>query len=115
MTAGGDAVEEPSAEAVARAAAAFGVLSSPLRLRLVRILLDGESDVSALAAAVGNAMSTASENLAMLRAAGLVRSRRAGRRVLYAVEDPRVETLVLLMLRRFSVPDAGPDASGPPA
>jgi len=96
-------IEELPAEVAARAAAVFGLLASGTRLRLLWLLMQGESDVSALAAGAANAVSTVSENLAMLRSGGLVRSRREGRRVVYAVEGPAVaavEAVVRGMVHR---------------
>ncbi|NUR01764.1 MAG: helix-turn-helix transcriptional regulator [Streptomyces sp.] len=95
----GEAGELP-AEVVARAAAGFGLLASAARLRLLWALLEGECDVSALAGRTACAVSTASQNLAMLRAGGLVRARREGRRVVYVVDDPDVEAMVRWMVGR---------------
>lgn len=86
--------EDPPAEVLAEAAAAFGLLASPARLHIVWVLAHGESDVSGLAERVGGALPAVSQHLAKLKLAGLVRSRREGRRVVYLLDDPDVVTMV---------------------
>ncbi|AZQ73483.1 metalloregulator ArsR/SmtB family transcription factor [Streptomyces abikoensis] len=106
---------DPSAEVLAEAAAAFGLLASSARLHLVWALAQGESDVSGLAERVGGALPAISQHLAKLKLAGLVRSRREGRRVVYLVDDPDVVTIVRLMVgqladRRAGTADTGVNA-----
>ncbi|MFF2812913.1 ArsR/SmtB family transcription factor [Streptomyces sp. NPDC058000] len=79
---------DPSTEVLAEAAALFGLLASPPRLHIVWALAQGESDVSGLAERVGGALPAISQHLSKLKLAGLVRSRREGRRVVYFVDDP---------------------------
>ena len=86
--------EDPPAEVLAEAAAAFGLLASPARLHIGWALAQGESDVSGLAERVGGALPAVSQHLAKLKLAGLVRSRREGRRVVYLLDDPDVVTMV---------------------
>ncbi|GGR18454.1 ArsR/SmtB family transcription factor [Streptomyces netropsis] len=94
--------DDPSAEVLAEAAAAFGLLASSARLHLVWALAQGESDVSGLAERVGGALPAISQHLAKLKLAGLVRSRREGRRVVYLVDDPDVVTIVRLMVGQLA-------------
>ncbi|MEU1377345.1 metalloregulator ArsR/SmtB family transcription factor [Streptomyces triculaminicus] len=84
------------------AAVAFGLLASAARLHLVWALAQGESDVSGLAERVGGALPAISQHLAKLKLAGLVRSRREGRRVVYLVDDPDVVTIVRLMVGQLA-------------
>ncbi|MEV4739618.1 metalloregulator ArsR/SmtB family transcription factor [Streptomyces sp. NPDC049555] len=95
---------------LAEAAAAFGLLASSARLHLMWALAQGESDVSALAERVGGALPAISQHLAKLKLAGLVRSRREGRRVVYLVADPDVVTIVRLMVGQLADRRAGADA-----
>ncbi|MEU4208928.1 metalloregulator ArsR/SmtB family transcription factor [Streptomyces sp. NPDC026206] len=97
-----DGTSDPSAEVLAEAAAAFGLLASSARLHLVWALAQGESDVSGLAERVGGALPAISQHLAKLKLAGLVRSRREGRRVVYLVDDPDVVTIVRLMVGQLA-------------
>jgi DNA-binding transcriptional ArsR family regulator len=95
-------VADPSPEVLAQAAAAFGLLASSARLHLVWALAQGESDVTHLADRVGGALPAVSQHLAKLKLAGLVRSRREGRRQVYYVDDPDVVTVVRVMLGQLS-------------
>ncbi|UQI49524.1 metalloregulator ArsR/SmtB family transcription factor [Streptomyces sp. HU2014] len=106
---GGD-FDDPSAEVLSEAAAAFGLLASSARLHLVWALAQGESDVSGLAERVGGALPAISQHLAKLKLAGLVRSRREGRRVVYLVDDPDVVTIVRLMVGQLADRKAGAGA-----
>ncbi|MFK8848013.1 ArsR/SmtB family transcription factor [Streptomyces sp. Ac-502] len=94
MTSGVEDVADPSAEVLTEAAATFGLLASPARLHIVWVLAAGECDVSGLAERVGGALPAVSQHLAKLKLAGLVRSRREGRRVVYLVDDPDVVSMV---------------------
>ncbi|EST36652.1 ArsR/SmtB family transcription factor [Streptomyces roseochromogenus] len=94
--------EDPSAEVLAAAASAFGLLASAVRLHLMWALSQGESDVTHLADRVGGALPAVSQHLAKLKLAGLVRSRRAGRRQVYYIDDPDVVTLVRVMIGQLT-------------
>ncbi len=76
------------------AAQAFRMLADPTRLRLLWLLCGAEQDVSGLVAAVGAARPAVSQHLAKLRAAGLVGTRRDGRRVLYRARGGHVRRLL---------------------
>ncbi|MFF0473957.1 ArsR/SmtB family transcription factor [Streptomyces sp. NPDC004284] len=93
---------DPPAEVLAEAAAAFGLLSSPSRLHIVWALAQGESDVTGLAERVGGALPAVSQHLTKLKLAGLVRSRREGRRQVYFVDDPEVVTVVRVMVGQLT-------------
>ncbi|MDF3298490.1 ArsR/SmtB family transcription factor [Streptomyces tropicalis] len=110
MATAGSGFEEPSAEVLADAAAAFGLLASPARLHLVWTLAGGESDVTGLAERVGGALPAVSQHLTKLKLAGLVRSRREGRRQVYFVDDPDVVDVVRLALARLTDRAARADA-----
>lgn len=100
---------DPPAEVLAEAAAMFGLLASPPRLHIVWALAQGESDVSGLAERVGGALPAVSQHLTKLKLAGLVRSRREGRRVVYLVDDPDVVAVVRLLVVQLA------DRAGHPA
>ncbi|MDJ1134327.1 ArsR/SmtB family transcription factor [Streptomyces iconiensis] len=97
-----DTTGDPPATVLAEAAAAFGLLASPARLHIVWALAQAESDVSHLAERVGGALPAVSQHLAKLKLAGLVRSRREGRRVVYLVDDPDVVAVVRLLIERLT-------------
>jgi DNA-binding transcriptional ArsR family regulator len=75
----------------------FRLLGDPGRVRILFALLAaGELRVSDLAARVGMAETSVSHALRLLRTAGIVRNRRAGRNVHYALDDDHVRLLLSL-------------------
>jgi ArsR family transcriptional regulator, lead/cadmium/zinc/bismuth-responsive transcriptional repressor len=72
----------------------FKLLGDPTRVRLVDALTHGERCVCDLAALVGLSESAVSHQLRLLRAAHLVRVRRAGRLAFYSLDDHHVVGLV---------------------
>ena len=92
---------ELSPELLQLAAGRFGLLASTMRLHIVWILAHGEMDVGGLADAVGGTLQAVSQHLAKLKLAGLVRSRREGRRQVYLVDDPHVATIVTLAVEQL--------------
>jgi DNA-binding transcriptional ArsR family regulator len=113
VTAVGDGFEDPSAEVLSQAAAAFGLLASPARLHIVWALAQGESDVTGLAERVGGALPAVSQHLTKLKLAGLVGSRREGRRQVYFVDDADVVTVVRLLVGRLTDRAAPADVPAP--
>jgi DNA-binding transcriptional ArsR family regulator len=85
-------------EVLQRAAATFGLLASTVRLQIVWILAEGEADVGSLAERTGGTLQTISQHLAKLKLAGLVQSRREGRRQVYLVDDPGLVAVVRQMV-----------------
>ena len=73
-----------------RSAAIAKALSDAKRLCVVERLADGERSVSDLSRDVGCQVPNMSQHLSVLRAAGLVESRREGSTVLYRLVDDRV-------------------------
>lgn len=76
------------------AAELFQVLASPIRLAVLRALVDGERCVSDLLAEVDIAQSRLSNHLACLRHCGFVTTRRAGTFIYYTLADDRIAELV---------------------
>lgn len=78
-----------------RVAALMGALSSPTRIRALFALLEaGELPAGELAKAVRMSPSATSHQLRVLRDLGLVRRRREGRRVFYALSDDHLGVLL---------------------
>ncbi|MGP3932155.1 ArsR/SmtB family transcription factor [Nonomuraea sp. KM88] len=86
--------QQPTSAQVDTAVDAFRMLSDATRLRLMWLLSSGEYDVSSLSAAIDVARPSVSQHLAKLRLAGLVQTRRDGRRVLYRARDAHVRALI---------------------
>jgi ArsR family transcriptional regulator, lead/cadmium/zinc/bismuth-responsive transcriptional repressor len=83
----------PVGATLAGVAEVFAALGDPTRLRIVAALAHAELCVCDLAATVGQTDSAVSHQLRLLRALGLVRSRREGRLVYYALDDDHVAAL----------------------
>jgi rhodanese-related sulfurtransferase len=77
----------------AQFAAVGKVLGNPKRLELLDLLSQGPRSVEGLAEAADLGMSTCSAHLQTLRAAGLVESRRDGKRIYYSLTDTDVAGL----------------------
>ena len=84
---------ELSAETAQALAETFRVLGDPTRIRLIGAMATTERCVGDLAALVGMSESAVSHQLRMLRAARLVRTRRAGRQVFYTLDDAHILAL----------------------
>lgn len=77
----------------------FRLLGDPGRVRMLSALSEaGELCVCDLAAVVDTAESTVSHSLRLLRTAGVVRHRRAGRQVFYRLDDAHVRLLLDLSI-----------------
>ena len=88
-------------------AAIFGVLAERGRVRLVAALLEaGELCVCDLAAATGLSQTACSHNLRLLRAHRLVRRRKQGRNVYYALDDVHIRLLIDVALQHLGHRDA---------
>ncbi|MCQ4084986.1 metalloregulator ArsR/SmtB family transcription factor [Streptomyces sp. RB6PN25] len=88
-------VQEPDdGERLAVAVEVLGLLADRTRLALLRRLGEGEADVGTLTEACGAARPSVSQHLARLRLAGLVTTRKEGRRVVYALRHGHLRRLV---------------------
>ena len=73
----------------------LGALSHPQRILIVEELKAREMDVNSLQQVLGIPHSAVSQNLAILRSHHLVRERKEGRRVIYALADDRLASWLL--------------------
>jgi DNA-binding transcriptional ArsR family regulator len=72
----------------------FKTLGHPLRIRVLELLSEREYSVGELLPLVGVEPSNLSQQLAVLRRAGLVASRREGSTAYYALTSPRIAELL---------------------
>jgi DNA-binding transcriptional ArsR family regulator len=79
---------------VAALAETFRVLGDPTRVRILDALSGGELCVCDIASLVGISESAASHQLRLLRGMRLVRHRRDGRQVFYAIDDHHIIELL---------------------
>ena len=88
------AARQPLDQAIAeRMAAIFRALSDPTRVRIVSLLSQGELPVGELAELLGMTQSAVSHQLRTLRDMRVVRSRRVGKQVYYALDDEHIHDL----------------------
>jgi len=90
----GSATRQLAAAEAEELAETLKALGSPGRLRLLTELLDGDRTVERLAAAAGLSLSATSHHLRLLRSLRLVRARRDGRHVYYALHDHHLADLL---------------------
>lgn len=85
---------EAMRRAAGEATALLGVLANENRLLLLCQLTQGERSVSELENLLDLHQPSLSQQLSVLRAQGLVSTRREGKRMFYAIADPRVQALL---------------------
>lgn len=107
-------------DALERAAETMRALAHPVRLALLTALVDGEQSVGQMEGRTGLRQPALSQQLGILRNAGLVATRREAKQVFYRVEPARIAH-VGDMLDRFAgrspvanraAPDPQPRSSG---
>jgi ArsR family transcriptional regulator, lead/cadmium/zinc/bismuth-responsive transcriptional repressor len=76
----------------------FSALSDATRLRIISVLLEGEMNVGDIAAKLQMTESAVSHQLRGLRQLRLVRARKNGRQVYYALDDDHIAKLYRLGL-----------------
>lgn len=74
----------------------FRALSHPARIRILETLAAGERSVGEMQPEIGIELSHLSQQLGVLRRAGLVTSRKDAQMVFYSVKDPLVSELLLV-------------------
>ena len=74
----------------------FKALGHPVRVRVLEVLADGECPVGELADRLGLELSHLSQQLAVLRRADVVSTRRVGSVIFYRIRDPRMTQLLFV-------------------
>jgi len=72
----------------------FRALAHPARIRVLEVLAEGERSVGAMLPLLEIEASNLSQQLAVLRRAGLVTTRKEGSSVIYAIRDPALAELL---------------------
>ena len=75
------------------AAELFGLLSTPVRLKIISAVCHGERNVSELLAQIDTTQPNMSQHLATLYRAGVLGRRREGTQMYYRLQSERVATL----------------------
>src|SRR3990167_7592820 len=84
-------------EDIEQAAQAIKAIAHPLRLKILCVLGDREISVQDIVEQVGTSQSNISQHLAILRAKGVLVTRRDANRVYYRIGDLRTLKLVGMM------------------
>lgn len=75
------------------AAELFGLLSTPVRLKIISAVCHGERNVTELLALIDTTQPNMSQHLATLYRAGVLGRRREGTQIYYRLQSQRVATL----------------------
>lgn len=81
---------QPAPAEVEAVAAFFHIIGDPTRVRILWALDQGELCVGDLSGLLDMTVSAISHQLKLLKDAGLVRARRAGKHIYYALDDDHV-------------------------
>jgi len=84
----------PSRELQSLKADFFRTMAHPARIRILEVLSGGELSVQALQEKLSVDQPAVSQQLAKLRAHGVVTGRKEGTTVIYALADPRIADLL---------------------
>ena len=82
--------EDEMQQVFEKAAELFAVLSTPIRLRIIGELCQGEKNVGQLLERIDVAQPNMSQHLNIMYRAGLVGKRRQGAQMFYRIADPSV-------------------------
>lgn len=77
-----------------RKAELFKALGHPVRIQVLEQLVDGEQSVSTLSDQLESPVSNLSQQLSVLRQAGVVQTRREGTTIYYALRDEHMADLL---------------------
>jgi len=91
--------DSPKRMLFARFADTAKALGHGRRLEILELLAQGERSVEALGERAGLSVANASQHLRLMRRAGLLASRRDGKRILYRLSDPAVLDLTAALHR----------------
>jgi len=84
-------------EGIQLVAARFRALGDASRIRLLNLLMQGESSVQDLVEASGMTQTNVSRHLGLLRREGIVTRTKDGKRAVYRIADPHVAELCKLV------------------
>ena len=94
------------AQAAQEATSYLRAIANPSRLMLLCELWEQERNVGELEESLGMSQAYVSQQLARLRAEGLVKGRRDGRVVYYSLADEWVRPMISLLYEQFCEKDA---------
>ena len=85
------------------AAELFGVLATPMRLRILSALCDREKSVSQLLQEIQTTQPNLSQHLNLLYRAGVLAKRKEGTQVIYRVQSEKAVTLCRMVCTQIAI------------
>ena len=85
------------------AAELFGILATPMRLRILSALCDKEKSVSELLADIDTTQPNLSQHLNLLYRAGVLAKRKEGTQVIYRVQSEKAVTLCRTVCTQIAI------------
>ncbi|WP_038168583.1 metalloregulator ArsR/SmtB family transcription factor [Thiomonas sp. FB-Cd] len=104
--------DEAAQRVFTSAAELFGVLATPLRLRILNAICDREKGVNDIVDAVHSTQPNVSQHLKVLYLAGIVTKRRLGNQIYYKVQSEKAMQLCRTVCTQIAIELADPDAIG---
>ena len=92
------------------AAELFGVLATPIRLRIISAVCQQEKNVSQLLAEIDTTQPNMSQHLATLYRSGVLAKRREGTQIYYRLQSERVAMLCRAVCTQVAIEIDGGDA-----
>ena len=83
-------------ENIEQAAVAMQAMSHPARIKILCLLSSGEQMVQDITDAIGTSQSNISQHLGILKACGMIVSRKEATKTYYSIEDPRIFKMITL-------------------
>lgn len=93
-----DSASPPGQATAEQLAALYKALGDPTRIRILFALLEGEQCVGDVAALLSMEQSAVSHQLKTLKTAGILRARRDGKSIYYAIANRRIRQLFRIAL-----------------
>ena len=90
------------------ACSALRLLANEDRLMLLCQISQGEKNVSTLESLTGIRQPTLSQQLGVLRADGVVQTRREGKQIFYSLSDPHIEDLLQTLYNLYCCENCKP-------
>ena len=84
------------AENIEQAAIAMQAMSHPVRIKILCMLSSSEQMVQDLTDAIGTSQSNISQHLGILKACGMIASRKEATKTFYRIEDQRILKMITL-------------------
>ena len=106
----GDAPDDEAGRVFDTAAELFGVLATPLRLRILNAICTHEKSVGDIMQAVESTQPNVSQHLKVLYQAGIVAKRRVGNQIYYRVQSEKAVQLCRSVCTQIAIELDDPDS-----